>query len=168
MFIWRTNQNRLGGTAQLKVGHKAVTIIANTTVGERCPVFILDNYISMLPTAAIEKDIFYCRPLPFMPKGEDEPWYRAVPVDKNLWAKMVPEMCSEAGIVNKKISQNLRVSGATTVFDAQVPEWIIHQRTGNFLIDGSITALPDESDHQVVESLRQWRFCQSLVHHLWT
>ena len=31
--------------------------------GERCPVFLLDKYISKLPVEAKEKDLFYVRPL---------------------------------------------------------------------------------------------------------
>ena len=38
---------------------------------------------------------------------------------------------------------------------------------GHFLIGRPITALPDESEHQLVEPLRWWQLCQSLVRHLW-
>ena len=68
-----SSKNRLGGTAQLKLDDMAVRVIANTTVGEVCPVFLLDKYISKLPAAAIEKDLFYCRPLPSLPKGTMNP-----------------------------------------------------------------------------------------------
>jgi hypothetical protein len=49
---------------------------------------MLDRYISLLPSGAFEKDIFYCRPLEVY--NDSGPWYSAVPVGKNLLAKMVP------------------------------------------------------------------------------
>ena len=45
---------------QVKLDHKSVTIVANSSAGERCPVVILDKYISKLPIAAIEKELFSC------------------------------------------------------------------------------------------------------------
>ena len=71
-----------------------------------------------------------------MPKGVNEPWYVAVPVGKNVLAKMVPEMCSEAGIAGRKTNHSLHVSGASSLFDAGVPERIIQQRTGHRSIEG--------------------------------
>ena len=69
-YIYRENssKNRQGGLKQLRTEHKVVTIVANEVVGDRCPVFLLDRYISKLPTAAKEKDLFYCRALPTLPK----------------------------------------------------------------------------------------------------
>ena len=43
---------------------------------------------------------------------------------------MVPDMCSDAGLVGKKTNHSLRVSGATSLFEAGVPERVIQQRTG--------------------------------------
>ena len=63
-----------------------------------------------------------------MPKGVNQPWYVGVPIGNNLLTKMVPEMCSEAGIAGKKTNHSLRVSGASSLFDAGVPERIIQQR----------------------------------------
>ena len=44
---------------------------------------------------------------------------------------MVPDMCSDAGLVGKKTNHSLRVSGATSLFEAGVPERVIQQRTGH-------------------------------------
>ena len=52
----------------MRLEHKVVTIVENPSVGEKCPVFILDLYISKLPSLAKEKDIFYCHPLENIPK----------------------------------------------------------------------------------------------------
>ena len=63
----------------------------------------------------------------------NDPWYVAVPIGKNVLAKMVSTMCDEAGISGKKTNHSLRVSGATSLFDAGVPE---RQRTGHRSIEG--------------------------------
>ena len=78
----------------------------------------------------------YCRPLPSIPKDVNDPWYVAVPIGKNVLAKMVSTMCDEAGISGKKTNHSLRVSGATSLFDAGVPERVIQQRTGHRSIEG--------------------------------
>ena len=115
----------------MRLEHKSVTIVANAVVGERCHVFLLDTYISKLPPAAVEKDIFYCKPLSGVPTDPTNPWYLSVPVGRNLLGKMVQDMCSDAGIEGKKTNHSLRVSGASTLFEAGVPERVIQQRTGH-------------------------------------
>ena len=132
-YIYKENasKNRQGGIAQMRLEHKSVTIVANPVVGERCHVFLLDTYISKLPPAAIEKDIFYCKPLSNIPTDPTNPWYLPVPVGRNLLGKMVQDMCSDAGIEGKKTNHSLRVSGASTLFEAGVPERVIQQRTGH-------------------------------------
>jgi hypothetical protein len=62
VYTERASKNCPGGLMQLELQHKLVNIYANSDVGERCHVFILDKYISKLPQPAIEKDIFYCKP----------------------------------------------------------------------------------------------------------
>lgn len=89
----------------MKLNHKTVTIVANLGVGDRCPVSILDKYISKLPVGALDK-AFYCKPLSNVPKDEGEPWFTSVPIGKNLLSKMVAEMCSEAGIMGRKTNQS--------------------------------------------------------------
>ena len=42
---------------------------------------------------------------------------------------MVPDLCSEAGLSSRKTNHSLRVSGATRLFEAGVPEKVIQQRT---------------------------------------
>ena len=108
-----------------------MTIIANPSVGEKCPVHILDLYISKLPVAAKEKDIFYCRALQDVPKDASGSWFAAVPIGKNTLTTMVSDMCKEAGVLGKKTNHSLRVSGATNLYAAGVPEKIIQSRTGH-------------------------------------
>ena len=132
-YVYRekASKNRPGGIEQTRLDHKSVTIVANPRAGSRCHVFLLDKYIKKLPKGAIEKDLFYCKPLSIVPKDESSPWYCAVPVGKNILANIVKDMCSEAGLEGKKTNHSLRVAGATCLFEAGVPERVIQKRTGH-------------------------------------
>ena len=136
VYVENSSKNRPGGLNQMKLSHKSVTIVASDSSGDKCPVFILDMYISKLPAAAREKDLFYCRPLAVTPKGIDDSWYVAMPVGKNVLSKMVAEMCSDAGIHGRKTNHSLRVAGVSSLFDAGVPERIIQQRSGHRSLEG--------------------------------
>ena len=128
----RASKNRQGGLAQLKLEHKKVTIMANPTSRIRCPVHLLDKYIGKLPQEAIQKDNFYCRPLPSIASDSARSvWYSASPVGRNQLTKMVATMCGMAGINGQKTNHSLRVAGASSLFDAGVPERIIQARTGH-------------------------------------
>ncbi len=150
-YTEHSSKNRPGGIEELQSDHKAVTIFANPAVGDRCPVLILDKYIAKLPANAFEK-AFYCKPLASTPTDESKPWFTAVPVGKNLLSKMVAEMCAEAGVVGKKTNHSLRVAGATTLFDAGVPERIIQQRTGHKSVGGLRTYERVTEDQQKMVS----------------
>ena len=136
VYVENSSKNRPGGLNQMKLSHKSGTIVASDSSGDKCPVFILDMYISKLPAAAREKDLFYCRPLAVTPKGIDDSWYVAMPVGKNVLSKMVAEMCSDAGIHGRKTNHSLRVAGVSSLFDAGVPERIIQQRSGHRSLEG--------------------------------
>ena len=74
-------------------------IVANPAVQPQCHVYALDKYISNLPPAAIEKDLFYCRPCSVLPDDKNKAWYLAVAVGRNVLSKMVTDMCAEACVI---------------------------------------------------------------------
>ena len=76
-YVYKENasKNRQGGIVQMRLEHKSVTIVANPLVGDWCHVFLLDTYIGKLPQCAIEKDVFYCKPLSNVPTDITSPWY---------------------------------------------------------------------------------------------
>ena len=47
------------------------------------------------------------------------------------WYTQVKEMCSEAGIQEKKTNHSLRATGATALLNAGVPEKVIREVTGH-------------------------------------
>ena len=140
VYSEKSSKNRQGGLYQAKMYHKTVTIVANPEVKERCPVYLLDLYISKLPKGAVDNDLFYCKPMASAPLDASCPWYFNVPIGKNTLSKMVADMCAEAGLSGKKTNHSLRVSGTSCLFEAGVPEKLIQQRTG----------------HRTLESLRMY------------
>ena len=100
----------------------------------RCLVFLLDFYLSKLPPYAFTEDVLYCRPKAKGPVDDASPWYEAVPVGKNKLSNMVKEMCEEAGIP-PKTNHSLHATGATTLFQSNVPEKIIQKTTGHRSIE---------------------------------
>ena len=85
IYTENASKNRGGGLGQLTLEHKTVPIYATPSAGERCHVHLLDLYISRLPPAAKEKDIFYCKPL--TKYGKSGPWYCCVPFGKKCSRK---------------------------------------------------------------------------------
>ena len=99
-------------------------------------MYLLDLYLSKLPVQAFIDDTFYMRPLPAIPPAAHLPWFTNSRLGKHAISKMLTNMCSEAGI-EKKTNHSLRVTGATSLFEKQVPEKIVKERTGH----RSLTAL---------------------------
>ena len=107
VYTEKSSKNKQGGVKQMRLGHKVVTVVANPKIGERCPVYILDKYISKLPEKAKETDLFYCKPCPSIPKNTTDPLFYASPIGKNTLGNMVRQMCQEANIDGKKTNHSL-------------------------------------------------------------
>ena len=129
------SKNRAGGLAQLRVKNKSVSIFAAPEAGDRCHVFLLDLYFSKLPKEAFERDIFYLQPISKVCKP-GQPWFTTTAVGKNTLAKMVKDVCADAGIGGNKTNHSLRATGATELYQAGVPEKVIQERTGHLSLTG--------------------------------
>ena len=107
----------------------------------RCHVYLLDLHLSRLPVQAFIDDTFYMykRPLPAIPPAAHLPWFANSWLGKHAISKMLTNMCNEAGIEKKTnhCLHTVRVTGATSLFEKQVPEKIVKERTGH----RSLTAL---------------------------
>ncbi len=81
-FVYTENlsqKNRHDGLYETRLEHKVVSIVANPKARERCPVYVLDLYLSKLPKAAVDKNIFYCKHLPETPVDDKSP---SIPIGK--------------------------------------------------------------------------------------
>ena len=125
------SKNQSGTYQQLHLQSKVVPIYACPDAGERCHVFLLDLYLRKLPQEAIQKDVFYVRPLQEVPADLSVPWYTTVPVGKHTLNNKVKVMCERAGIQGHKTNHSLRATAATELYQADVPEKLIQERTGH-------------------------------------
>ena len=126
------SKNRQGTFWQLHLANKEVPIYACPTAGDRCHVRLLDLYLQKLPSEAIEKDIFYVRPLKKIPSDPSSPWYTSAPIGRiTLDKKKVNVVCRNAGLEGHKTNHSLRATGATEMYRGNVPEKLIQERTGH-------------------------------------
>ena len=121
------SKNRPGTYQKLHLESKRVPLIACPDAGERCHVFLLDLYLKKLPREAIQKDVFYIRPLQEAPADPSAPWYSAVPIGKHTLNNKVKVMCERAGIQGHKTNHSLWATAATELHQADVPEKLIQE-----------------------------------------
>ena len=125
------SKNRQGGLGSLYRQNKVVRQHENTTGKGVCHVAILDKYLQKIPAEAINKDVFYLTPLQKVPIDQAKPWFKVVPVGKNRLNAMLKEMSTEAGLTLNHTNHSLRAYGTTTMFQANVPDKLIKERTGH-------------------------------------
>ena len=99
--------------AQLHVKNKLVSVFAVPEAVYRCNVFLLHLYITKLPKKLLNRMFFYLQPLSNGGSKPGQPWFLKTPVSKNTLAKMIKEMCADAGIGGNKTNHSLRATGAT-------------------------------------------------------
>ena len=136
IYYENISKNHNGSFKQLHVKSKVVPLYPCPDIGERCPVYILDKYISKLPDKFRKDDFFYARPLEKIPDDENAPWYAPVPLGKHTLQSMVQKMCTEAKIEGCKTNHSLRATAATQMFQQGAPEKLIQERTGHRSLEG--------------------------------
>ena len=154
VYYENVSKNRNGSFKQLHIKNKVVPVFACPEAGERCPVCILDQYISKLPEEAKQKDLFYVRPLEKKPLELSKPWYSSVPLGKHTLQQKVKKICAEAGVVGCKTNHSLRATSVTDMYKAGAPEKLIQERTGHRSIEALRTyERSSEEQHKTVSSL---------------
>ena len=154
-YVYHENvsKNHNGSFKKIHVKKKVVPIYACPEVGERCPVNILDKYISKLPPYAFENDTFYLRPLQAVPVDPNAPWYASVPVGRDTLQKIFHLMCKQAGIKGNKLNHSLRATGATQLYESVVPKKLIQERTGHCSLEALRVYERMNVQHKAVSSI---------------
>ena len=94
----------------------------------KCPVRILDLYLSKLPS---HPKAFHLSPLPEVPTDPGKPWYKTTPMGVNSLKTMMPRVSELAGLRNRYTNHSLKATAATRMFASGVPEKVIAEFTGH-------------------------------------
>ena len=71
------------------------------------------------------------KPKSATPEDSNALWYYSVSIGRNVLATMPKEMTEEAGLQEGVTNHSLRAYSATEMFQSNVPEKHIQQRTGH-------------------------------------
>ena len=82
------SKNWPGGSKQLNLYNKTVHY-EQPLLGDWCHVHLLQLYVSKLPSSAIEKNYFYCKPLA---KFREDLWYSSQPLGHNTLDKQLKQI----------------------------------------------------------------------------
>ncbi len=107
VYYENVSKNRNGSFKQLHIKSKVIPVYPCPETHERCPVRLLDLYISKLPEEAKKKDLLYVHSLEKKPLDPSKPWYTDVPVGKHTLHTKVKTMCAMAGISGHKTNHSL-------------------------------------------------------------
>ena len=125
------------GTYKEKAGdNKIIKHYANSQLGIRCYVFLLRFYLQKLaPKVLVDPEsVFYWKPRDVVSASDTTPWFTLQVIGRIVLSSMVKRMFQEVGIEGKT-NHLLRATGATRLFEANVPEKLIKERTGHKSLD---------------------------------
>ena len=128
-------KNHAGGLKQIRQDNKTVHQYESEDMS-RCHVLILDKYISKLPKEAKAKGTFYMKPKAAVPQDPHSPWFYAVPVGCNTLAEMMKKLLSQGKLEQEFTNHSLRAYGLTKLYNSNVPEKIIMERSGHRSLEG--------------------------------
>lgn len=74
--------------------------------------------------------MFYWKPKEKASFADGVPWFVTQPIGRNVLGSMVKNMCEQIG-VKGKTNHSLQATGATRLFEANVPEKLIQERMGH-------------------------------------
>ena len=126
------SKNRSGSYKDRADNNKIIKHYADASLGEKCYVYLLKLYFSKLSPTLFgdSSSVFYYRAKEISKYSSNECWFSLQPVGRNTLATMLRSMCNEIGICGKP-NHSLRATGATRLFEANVPEKLIQERTGH-------------------------------------
>jgi len=134
-YLWykedksKTNQ---AGLYQKNQTPKEVIHHANESNPQRCLVQLFKLYNSLCPSQCPD-NAFYLAPLPYPAK---DCWFKKVPLGHSKLAGVIPRLMKNASIPGYFTNHSLRATCTTRLYDGQVDEASIMERTGHRSIEG--------------------------------
>ena len=124
------SKNRSGSYKDRAENNKIIKHYADPTLQEKSYVHVF--YLSQLPLKLLDDPsaVFYYRANEGSHHISCKKWFTIQPVGCNTLATMLKSMCEGVGIFGKT-NHSLRATGATRLFEANMPEKLIQERTGH-------------------------------------
>ena len=124
-----TTKTNDGGISSLKNDRKVVWINPNSNIN-RCPVRLIDKYLSLLPPVKNEnsKHNFYLRS---MERPNPAQWYTTRVVGLNTLKKTIGQLLKNAKLDGYFTNHSLRRTGTTRLFQAGVDRKLLKEFTGH-------------------------------------
>ena len=96
----------------------------------------MNLYLRKIPPKVFNdpESTFYWKPNDRVPLSDSAPWFTLQVMGRNTLASMVKMMFQEIGVEGKS-NHSLRATGATRLFESNVPEKLIQERTGHKSVD---------------------------------
>ena len=116
-----------GGLKDIKHERKLVWIYPNAANINRCPVRLIDKYLSLCPKIT-RKQNFYLQSLQ---KPTPTQWYSVQVVGENTISKVVKKLMEQAGIEGFFTNHSARRTGGTRLFRAGVQRKLVKEATGH-------------------------------------
>ena len=113
--------------SQVVTFHESVRHYCNEENQSRCFVRLFKKYLSHCPPDT-KRNSLYLQP---QKKTTQQVWYSREPLGHNKLTKIVPEMCTAAGIQGFRTNHSLRASSATRLYAARMDEQLIMECTGH-------------------------------------
>jgi len=123
-YVEHGSKNYQGRYAETGGRNKVVKAFAQP-LSEKCPVRLLDLYLSKLP-ASLKASY-----LQWLPKKKHSPWFKVTSVGVNPLKNMLQSITRLAGIKMQYTNHSLCVTVATRMFASGIPEKIIAEVTGH-------------------------------------
>ena len=136
LYTENGSKNRSGTYEDNAGQNKVVKHYSNEVLGEKCYIFVLRFYLKKFPPKIVKdsSSTFYWKPKDVTPMCDEVPWFTLQVLGQNTLGSMVKKMFEQIG-VEGKTNHSLRATGATRLFEANVPEKLIKERTGHRSVD---------------------------------
>ena len=109
---------------------KEVVHFQNDNDPNKCHVGLFEKFLKVRPADATR---FYLIPATKISNGI---WYTKRPIGKNFLSKFVRKMCTNAGVNGNKTNHSLRATCVTRLYESQLDEQLIMERTGHHSVTG--------------------------------
>ena len=127
-YVQNGSKNYQGRFSETGQANKVGRTYAQPSLGNRCPVRILDSYLSKLPPGSTA---FYMQPVQKPPADSSKPWFKNMPMGVNPLKTMMAKVSELAGLPVKYNNHSLRATSASRMFQTGVPEKIVAEVTGH-------------------------------------